>query len=89
MDMRDVMRNSQDAIAGEQNEQKEQNIQLRKCRYCGGDAMMFCRDGRNFEGIPGFIATAKCKRCMVTVSGFASCRRRAEIVARDRWNGLK
>lgn len=60
---------------------------LRYCRYCAGEAVIYTRDGRNFEGMPGFIATVRCQRCLVSITAFSSSRKAAEIIVRDRWNG--
>ena len=60
---------------------------LRYCRYCAGEAVLYTRDGRNFEGMPGYIATVRCQRCLVSITAFSSSRRAAEIIVRDRWNG--
>lgn len=84
MDMKEVMKQSQEAIAGADVAPEQE---LGDCKYCGGKAYIYSRDGRNFEGVPGYIATVKCARCLISIFAFSTSRKKAEIIARDRWNG--
>lgn len=59
---------------------------LRKCRYCGSEAMVYIRVDRNYKGEKSFIATVKCKGCYASVFAFGKDERSADVMARSYWN---
>lgn len=66
--------------------QAAKKTELEPCKYCGGEAVIFVTDGRNFEGAPGFVATSKCRRCLMSTTAFSSDRKYAIRIVTDRWN---
>lgn len=58
---------------------------LRPCRYCGSEAREYVRDGRNFRGDEGFVATVRCKGCNTSVMAFGQSERSALVMAKSYW----
>lgn len=92
MNISEIMKQSQEAIAGTADtpspracgdpllpQKGRQEQELRECRYC-------VHEGRNFEGVKGFIATVQCRECGISVNAFASDEKGAKIQAVARWN---
>lgn len=88
MDLRETMERSQEAIAGQAGGRQDEakKTELEPCKYCGGEAVIFVTDGRNFEGAPGFVATAKCRRCLMSTTAFSADKKYALRIVADRWN---
>lgn len=59
--------------------------EMRKCRYCRGDPVLYTRRDRSYEGIEGFVATVRCKCCGTLVFAFGLTKRAAKVMARSYW----
>ena len=63
-------------------------FELKKCKYCGGDAQLTTIEDTNYLGEKGFKTTIFCKICRVSVERWGRNRITAETRARSSWNGV-